>query len=501
MCPINPDPAMIEGLVRRSPWLEALLNRGVVSFDLLRWSARSPLEGFAVPLSRLFLAIVLLFTPASADGSEQAPRLQRLLKCGWVVRNQLPVVMNAHETRRLPGFERLLPAGDPHAARRTGRATSPWHRGRSPVGGSGPEASVQPQPARARLLAAGHSEGCRAAKEPHSRHLTRRPRSWLRARALPLARSSESNSWMRPTGLDPTHSGFGRARLQLAANGAGGGRHSPTGRDWRRVSIRLIGGSGELRGGDVNEGVALWSRGFEAQLRNEVVGLVPGGSGEVAALRRGPRFEVDVIVPLTPRVALVGGVGLMEDSSEGVIEHAVVYGEYRGMIRHATALRVRAVPMRWGAQYAFRVGRRVSFAVEGGAGLYFTHLSWSHHLDVEGRISGWVSETRGYDLGLHSAVWVDVGLFGRTGLVFGVEAVHANISGLVGFREGTFNYRSSIRDEGTLKLVGTPYDPDIFLVVGEGSWLNERYGPISRGKDASVGLSGLRFSAGLRIGL
>ena len=270
--------------------------------------------------------------------------------------------------------------------------------------------------------------------------------------------------------------------------------------DIRRVSVRLTGGLRWLHGGDVNDGVADWSQAFESLLGNEVVGLQPGDGGGVAALRRGAGFDVDVIVQLTPRVAIVGGVGLVEGTSDGTIENPVVYGGFRSATRNSTSLRVRAIPMRFGGQYRLPLGHRASLALEGGAGLYFTDLSWWHHLDVSGRTSDWVSETHGQDLGFHGGVWIDIGLSDRFGLVFGVEGVHANIAGLDGFREGTFSYRSPVRDDGTLRLADTTWDAQ-FLVVGDGSWLDERYGPITPAKDASVGLGGFRLSAGVRIGL
>ena len=118
-------------------------------------------------------------------------------------------------------------------------------------------------------------------------------------------------------------------------------------------------------------------------------------------------------------------------------------------------------------------------------------------LDVSGRISRWDSETRGQDLGLHGGVWVDVGISDRFGLVFGAEGAYANVSGLSGFREGTFSYREPVRDDGTLSFAeATP-----LLIVGNGSWLDERHGPITPGTDANLGLSGVRLFVGLRIGL
>lgn len=270
------------------------------------------------------------------------------------------------------------------------------------------------------------------------------------------------------------------------------------------ISVRLSGGAHWLGGGDVNEGVATWTQVFESHLRNEVVGLQPGDGGQTAALRRSAGFDADVIVHLTPRVAIVGGVGLIDSASDDAIENAVVYGELRSATRNSTSLRARAIPVRVGARYSFPLGDRASLAVEGGAGIYFTDLSWSHHLDVSGWTSNWVSETRGQGLGLHGGVWVDVGLSDRLGLVVGVEGRRANIAGLDGFREGTFSYRAAVRDDGTLRLADladmTPVSPS-FLVVGDGSWLDERYGPITATRDASLGIGGLRISAGFRIGL
>ena len=103
-------------------------------------------------------------------------------------------------------------------------------------------------------------------------------------------------------------------------------------------------------------------------------------------------------------------------------------------------------------------------------------------------------------LAFHGGVWVDVGISDRFGLVFGAEGAYANVSGLSGFREGTFSYREPVRDDGTLRLPETTWATQL-LIVGNGSWLDERYGPITPGRDANLGLSGVRLSVGLRIGL
>ena len=94
---------------------------------------------------------------------------------------------------------------------------------------------------------------------------------------------------------------------------------------------------------------------------------------------------------------------------------------------------------------------------------------------------------------------VDIGLSERFGLVRGVEAVCAEVGGFHGFREGTFSYRSPTRDDGALTMAGL--EPPQYLIVGQGSWVNERYGPITPVREATVGVSGLRFRGGLRVGL
>ena len=130
---------------------------------------------------------------------------------------------------------------------------------------------------------------------------------------------------------------------------------SPNG---HRVSVRLSGGRRWLRGGDVNAGVDAWARVFESLLDNEVVGLQPGGGGDVAALRRSASFDVDVLVHLTSRVAIVAGVGWVESSSAGTIENPVAYGGFESATRNSTSLGARAIPIRVGAQYSFPLRRQ-----------------------------------------------------------------------------------------------------------------------------------------------
>ena len=151
----------------------------------------------------------------------------------------------------------------------------------------------------------------------------------------------------------------------------------------------------------------------------------------------------------------------------------------------STALHMRAVPVRFGAQYAYPLGRRLSLLVEGGAGLYFTRLQWSDRTEVYdlARITELRSETSGYDIGFHGRVSLDVGLSDHFGLVAGVQAVHANIGGLKGYREGNYSYTSGTRDDGTLKVVGPEWNPDFhFLVVvmARARWIGMGHLPTRR---------------------
>ena len=302
--------------------------------------------------------------------------------------------------------------------------------------------------------------------------------------------------------------GLARVTVALVAIGvvpavAAGGSDEVAGRDAQtqrsRVNIRLTGGFGTLGGGDVNDGVALWAESFESLLANEVVGLQAKGWGGVAALAWGTELGGDVTVGLTQSLAIVGSIGRLDAASEGAIEHDVIYERVRGTTRNSTSLGLRTVPLRIGLQYSNPIGERLSFAVEGGAGLYYTQVSWFHELDVDGRLSSWRSETRGHGIGIHGGVWLDVELSGGLGLVVGVEAVRADIGRLEGFREGTFTYRASSRDDGALSLASL--GGSSFLVVGEGSWLRERYGPFGAVRGAKVDLSGLRLRGGLRFAL
>lgn len=179
---------------------------------------------------------------------------------------------------------------------------------------------------------------------------------------------------------------------------------------------------------------------------------------------------------------------------------------------------MRSVPVRFGAQYTHPIGRRLSLVVDGGAGIYFTNLQWSRRVEVDfifpQSFSGeFVSDVRGYDIGFHGGVSLDVSVSDRMGLVFGVQGVHANIGGLDGHRDETYigydflegrELRRTVKQNGTLavfELDEYPITPILSLVEdGEPVLVDDIFGPVITGvKEASVGLGGLRYTVGLRF--
>ena len=284
--------------------------------------------------------------------------------------------------------------------------------------------------------------------------------------------------------------------------------------DGPNVSVHVYGGWRQLRGGDVNEAAANTS---QVTVSRRYRGLVPLQDGDAPAIRRGPEYGADVTVHLTPRFGLVGGVGWIESSSTGrLIETPHSLG--LSPSRSSADLTMRSVPVRFGAQYIHPIGRRLSLVVDGGAGLYFTNLQWSRRTEVDfifpKSLSGeFISDVRGYDIGFHGGVSLDVSVSDRIGLVFGVQGVHANIGGLDGHRDETYigydflegrELRQTVKQNGTLavfELDEYPITPILSLVEdGEPLLVDEVFLPIIRSvKEASVGLGGLRYTVGLRV--
>lgn len=262
------------------------------------------------------------------------------------------------------------------------------------------------------------------------------------------------------------------------------------------VSVRVYGGWSQLMGGDVNEAVTN-SQLLTVGSLNE--GYFPLEDDQVAAVDRAVEYGADVVIHLTPRLGLVGGVGWIESAEERLVEVPA-----RGPLRaseQTSSLKLRSVPARVGLQYGFPLGQRLRLLVEGGAGLYFTRFQWSDRAVWDGRrITHLQSETSGHDFGFHGGVSLDIGLSGRFGLVVGVQGAYANIGGLKGLREGTYTYRPPTRDDGKLKVgyFGDSADFPV-LVVGEGTRTMDRYGRFADEKEASVGLGGLRYTGALRF--
>ena len=286
--------------------------------------------------------------------------------------------------------------------------------------------------------------------------------------------------------------------------------------DGPNVSVHVYGGWRQLRGGDVNEAAANTSQATVSRLWE---GIVPLQDGDAPAIRRGPQYGADVAVHLTPRFGLVGGVGWIESSSTGrLIETPHSTGSALSQSRSSADLTMRSVPVRFGAQYTHPIGRRLSLVVDGGAGLYFTNLQWSRRAEIDfifpkSRSGEVISDVSGYGIGFHGGVSLDVSVSDRIGLVFGVQAVHANIGGLDGHRDETYigydflegrEIRRTVKQNGTLavfELDEYPITPILSLVEdGEPVLVDEIFLPIIRSvKEASVGLGGLRYTVGLRV--
>ncbi len=286
--------------------------------------------------------------------------------------------------------------------------------------------------------------------------------------------------------------------LPLAAAAQDTGEAVRTDDEHPRLSVRMSGGWRELRGGDVNEGIAKTTQLWVSSLYEGYIPLESIEDG-VPSARGGRDLGAEVVVHVTPRIGIVGGAGWIDGSSRGEIETPRSTALYPS--RTFTSLRVSAIPLRFGVQFSQPVGHAVSLVVDGGAGVYLARLHWSNWAVVElfQRTTALVTDVRGRGIGLHGGVSLDIGLSERTGLFFGVQGTRVDIGPLDGAREGTYSYQSTTRDEGTLRnveLFGFPA-----LVVGDGTRMTDRYGPLTAVKDASLGLGGLRMTGGVRISL
>ena len=280
-----------------------------------------------------------------------------------------------------------------------------------------------------------------------------------------------------------------------------------------RVEARVFGGGRLLRGGEVNEAVANTSR-FTVSSLYEFEEIVTLEDGDAPAARHAGEHGAEVLVRLTPRFGVVGGLVRIESSGAGRwIETPSARALYPS--RSAASLDLRAVALKFGGEYAYPLSGRLSLAMGGGAGLYFTQLRWTQQAEVDfiaTTTSDVVTDVRGYGLGFHGGVSLAVELSGRLGLVIGVQGVHADIGSLEGARESThtgFSHREgrtvtrSTSEAGTLAVLefgDAPIGGVLGFVEDRAVWV-ERYGPIVESvREAAVGLGGLRFTGGLRIG-
>ena len=177
------------------------------------------------------------------------------------------------------------------------------------------------------------------------------------------------------------------------------------------MSIRVYGGSRQLVGGDVNEAAR---NSAHATLNSLYEGYFPVEDDDIAAVDSATEFGADIIIHLSRRLGLVGGVGLINSSEECHVE--IPARGPNAASEQTSSLTMRSVPARFGLQYSVPLGGRLNLLLEGG------------------------------------------------------------------------------------KVVELMYSPGYpVLVVGEGTRTMDRYGPFRDEKDASVGLSGLRYTGGLRV--
>ena len=271
------------------------------------------------------------------------------------------------------------------------------------------------------------------------------------------------------------------------------------------IGVRLYGGWRRLWGGDANEAAATLTQAWASFGRPE---LVPLRDGDALAMRRGLEYGAGLTVAFTRNFGLVGGVGWLESYGGGrVIETPASSASYA--TRTTGSLELRAIPVWVGGQYTYPWTRRLSLLVDGGAGLYFTRLRWLQRLEVADptqTTDARLWDVRGYDLGVHGGVSVEVSLSKRVGVIVGVQGVHANIDRLAGSLEGTYSrvvdgapVTRSTKGEGTFGVFRLDDGRIVTSLVGEYGDAVSRAGPLADLRAARVGLSGLRYTGGLQV--
>ena len=215
-----------------------------------------------------------------------------------------------------------------------------------------------------------------------------------------------------PEGLAVTTRSLGEVAVEVRRTGrVARAAEDPTRSGGPRMSIRVYGGSRQLVGGDVNEAAR---NSAHATLNSLYEGYFPVEDDDIAAVDSATEFGADIIIHLSRRLGLVGGVGLINSSEECHVE--IPARGPNAASEQTSSLTMRSVPARFGLQYSVPLGGRLNLLLEGG------------------------------------------------------------------------------------KVVELMYSPGYpVLVVGEGTRTMDRYGPFRDEKDASVGLSGLRYTGGLRV--
>ena len=319
--------------------------------------------------------------------------------------------------------------------------------------------------------------------------------------------------------LRPVRLGLGGLRYSGGLRVAvGGGREglgnvgSDGNRGARRMDVRMYGGLRQLWGGDVNEAVARELRSNVSDFGRFHDVVVSVDEDAAPAARSGGEYGADLVFHLNPRVGLVGGIGWLQSSSVGRAAERPGSG-FQYPSRASANLDLRAVALRLGAQYTYPAGRRLGLHVDGGIGVYRSRIRWSQRVELDLAVppiaSEWSTNVLGYGLGFHAGFAADLSLTERIGVIVGVRGVRADVDGLEGVRESAYEgfrgYTLSRRESGTLGILefsNRQIGPFLGFVEkfleDEPSWV-EALGPIRDIREAAAGLSGLRYTGGLRV--
>ena len=167
---------------------------------------------------------------------------------------------------------------------------------------------------------------------------------------------------------------------------------------------------------------------------------------------------------------------------------------------------VRAVPIRLGVLYTLPPNRSLKVVVNGGLGFYPTDflLNWRFDVVNSGSVTRATevdTQASGTGVGYHGGVAVEFSLVERIGVFFEGQGTYAKVDGLEGSAEGTFSYRPSTTEDGTLyysELEATgSLDRNLPII----SLANEppSFDGLTGVREAEVNLNGVRLMGGVRI--